>query len=214
MSTSVHHSLMYNQGQRQQQDTPAGPLSNQVTPVVDDAWVPAGPATFSSGLAPSTLKELRKYSVNADFSSGSNTDWDVNQYAELPTGKKYLWFGPTGTPSGWIRIEKPVAPTAVEGSIDVTGGSEISWTYSGTSTDTYTNEAIINFIIKAYTEDPEAEGEYTIEDSTQSADGDINPIIFTGLTNRTLYTFTVTAVTAAGEGPESAPSAPVDIYSD
>ena len=212
MSTSVHHSLMYNQGQRQQQDTPAGPLANVVTAgTIDELYLLTDAATFSSGLTPSTLKELRKYSDDEDFSTESNVAWQLNQYAELPTGKKYLWLGP---PTGWFRIEKPVAPTAVEGSIDVTGGSEISWTYSGTSTDTYTNEAIINFIVKAYTEDPEAEGEYTIEDSTQSADGDINPIIFTGLTNRTLYTFTVTAVTAAGEGPESAPSAPVDIYSD
>lgn len=175
---------------------------------MDDAWVPAGPATFSSGLAPSTLKELRKYSVNADFSSGSNTDWDINQYAELPTGKRYLWFGPTGSPSGWLRVDAPVAPTGVAGDSRLES-SEISWTYDGTTTSTSTTQAVINYILKAYTHT----GTHTVEDSytvlvdTQSSDGADSPVIFTGLTDLTWLKFTVTAVTAAGEGPESAKSA-------
>ena len=196
MSTSVHHSLMYNQGQRQQQDTPAGPLANVVTA--------GSPATFSSGLTPSTLKELKRFSEGNDFASEDTSAWDFDQYAELPTGKRYIWA--TTEFGGWLRIDPPQAPTNVAGSTDLLLKSLVSWDYAGTSTATSTTWAVTGFIVKAYDD-----AGVVVDPAGQSAAGDASSLEYTGLVNRDLYTFTVTASSVVGDGPESTPSASVDV---
>ena len=198
MSTSVHHSVMYTRGQRQVKETPSGPVANVVTA--------GSPATFTVDQeAPSNLRELKRFSVANDFFGGITSAWSPDQYVELPTGKRYAWGGEFG----WLRIDRPEAPTNVAGSINLSLKSLVSWDYAGTLTATATTWAVTEFIVKAYDD-----AGVVVDPAGQSAAGDESSLEYTGLVNRDLYTFTVTASSVVGEGPESAPSAPVDINSD
>ena len=191
MSTSVHHSLMYTRGQRQVRDS--GPVANVVTP--------GSPATFATGEAPSNLRELKSFSVANDFAGSSLAQWTPAQYVQLPTGKRYGWSG-----AEWFRIDPPEAPTNVAGSNNLSLKSLVSWDYAGTLTATGTTWAVTEFIVKAYDD-----AGVVVDPAGQSAAGDASSLEYTGLINGDIYTFTVTASSVVGDGPESDPSDPVTV---
>ena len=82
MSTAVHHISMY---AHQSQGAVGSTLAAKVTKVT------GGPATFN-GLAPTSKRELDKYSVAADFNPESVTAWATNQWVDLGT-RYYRWDG-------------------------------------------------------------------------------------------------------------------------
>jgi hypothetical protein len=147
------------------------------------------------------LKELKRFSEDNDFAGEDTSAWSPSQYVELPTGKRYAWGGDL---LGWLRLDTPEAPTNVAGSDDLLLKSLVSWDYDGTLTATSTTWAVTEFIVKAYDD----EG-VLVDLEGQSADGDESSLEYTGLLDGDTYTFTVTASSVVGEGPESAPSDPV-----
>lgn len=89
MTTVVHHSTMY---VHQSQGSAGSTLAAAVTKVT------GGPATFN-GLAPSTKKELDKYSVAADFNPASVAAWATNEWVVTDSGRYYRWNG-----TSWVTV--------------------------------------------------------------------------------------------------------------
>ncbi|SCG66144.1 Kelch motif-containing protein [Micromonospora inositola] len=120
---------------------------------------------------------------NAAVGTGSNTIWLL--------GTLVFKAASTAPPTA------PSAPTGVTASA-ADGSARVTWTAPGNG-----GSAITSYTVTPYV-GATAQAPTTVSGSPPSTTGTIG-----GLTNGTTYTFTVSATNTIGDGPQSAPSAPV-----
>jgi hypothetical protein len=155
-----------------------------------------------TGFVATLLPERRSLPVGADIRTATFDGLgDGEQHTVVVAAVNAVGTGPEGAPSApTYTWQVPNAPTGVK-AVAGDGSAVVTWAPSQWNGTTVTSYRV--------TGQP---GDLTATVAVPVLAPFTPSATFTGLTNRTAYTFTVAATNAAGTGAESAPSLPATPY--